>query len=170
MTDLVLTHLHMDHVGGLLTEGLQARLRSDLRMHLGAHEAEFWTAPGLSRTCTPQPVPDVLRTVASRCLDEYHVRLRTFETEYEVAPGVLHDRAGEFTSVLFAAFKNDFSSEFLQGGSIYPAMQNFYLAASAQGLEACITGWASYGGERALRDAVGIADEWFLVGAKIGRI
>jgi hypothetical protein len=35
----------------------------------------------------------------------------------------------QFTSVLFVAFKNDFSSEFHQGGSIYPAIQNFYLAA-----------------------------------------
>lgn len=76
----------------------------------------------------------------------------------------LHDRAGEFTSVLFAAYKNEFSSEFLQGGSIYPALQNFYLAARAQGLGACITSWASYGGEQALREAVGIPDEWFLAG------
>ena len=76
----------------------------------------------------------------------------------------LHDRAGEYTSVLFAAFKNEFSSEFLQGGSIYPAMQNFYLAARAQGLGACLTSWASYDGERVLRDAIGIPDEWFLAG------
>jgi nitroreductase len=76
----------------------------------------------------------------------------------------LHDRAGEFTSVLFTAFKNEFSSEFLQGGSIYPAMQNFYLAARAQGLGACITSWASYAGEQALRDATGIPGEWFLAG------
>lgn len=76
----------------------------------------------------------------------------------------LHDRAGEFTSVLFVAYKNEFASEFLQGGSIYPAMQNFYLAARAQGLGACFTSWASYGGEKVLRDAVGIPDEWFLAG------
>lgn len=43
----------------------------------------------------------------------------------------LHDRAAEYTSVPFTAFKNDFSSECLQGGSIYPALQNFYLAARA---------------------------------------
>lgn len=76
----------------------------------------------------------------------------------------LHDRAGEYTSVLFTAFKNEFSSEFLQGGSIYPAMQNFYLAARAQGLGACLTSWASYDGAQVLRDAVGIPDEWFLAG------
>ncbi|CQD12178.1 nitroreductase [Mycolicibacterium conceptionense] len=76
----------------------------------------------------------------------------------------LHDRAGEYTSVLFAAFKNEFSSEFLQGGSIYPAMQNFYLAARAQGLGACITSWASYDGDKVLRASIGIPDEWFLAG------
>lgn len=76
----------------------------------------------------------------------------------------LHDRAGEYTSVLFTAYKNEFASEFLQGGSIYPAMQNFYLAARAQGLGACLTSWASYDGERILREAIGVPDEWFLAG------
>jgi nitroreductase len=76
----------------------------------------------------------------------------------------LHDRAGGYTSVLFTAFKNEFASEYLQGGSIYPAMQNFYLAARAQGLGACFTSWASYGGEDILRRAVGVPDEWFLAG------
>ncbi|MBU9764359.1 nitroreductase family protein [Mycobacterium sp. TNTM28] len=76
----------------------------------------------------------------------------------------LHDRAGEYTSVLFTAFKTEFASEFLQGGSIYPAMQNFYLAARAQGLGACITSWASYDGEKVLRTSIGIPDEWVLAG------
>jgi nitroreductase len=76
----------------------------------------------------------------------------------------IHDRAGEYTSVLFTAFKNEFASEYLQGASIYPAMQNFYLAARAQGLGACFTSWASYDGEQVLREAVGIPDEWFLAG------
>ena len=76
----------------------------------------------------------------------------------------LHDRAADYTSVLFTAYKNEFASDFLQGGSIYPALQNFYLAARAQGLGACITSWASYDGERVLRASVGIPDEWFLAG------
>lgn len=76
----------------------------------------------------------------------------------------LHDRAGEYTSVLFTAFKTGFASEYLQAGSIYPAMQNFHLAARAQGLGACFTSWASYDGEQVLREAVGVPDEWFLAG------
>lgn len=76
----------------------------------------------------------------------------------------LHDNAAERTSVLFTAYKTEFASELLLGGSIYPAMQNFYLAARAQGLGACFTSWASYGGEEILREAIGIPAEWILAG------
>ena len=41
---MVLTHLHMDHIGGLLGDGVRDRLRPDLRVHLAAAEAEFWAA------------------------------------------------------------------------------------------------------------------------------
>jgi glyoxylase-like metal-dependent hydrolase (beta-lactamase superfamily II) len=97
VTDVVLTHLHMDHVGGLLTEGLKERLRPDLTVHAATAEAEFWAAPDFSQTVMPQPIPDVLRRVATQFLDEYHGQLRTFENEYEVAPGVLISRTGGHT-------------------------------------------------------------------------
>jgi glyoxylase-like metal-dependent hydrolase (beta-lactamase superfamily II) len=97
VTDVVLTHLHMDHVGGLLIAGLKERLRPDLRIHTAALEAEFWEAPDFSQTVMPQPVPDALRSIATRFLDEYRGHLRTFETEYEVAPGVLISRTGGHT-------------------------------------------------------------------------
>ena len=97
VTDVVLTHLHMDHIGGLLVDGLRGRLRPDLRVHLAAAEAEFWAAPDFSRTVMPAPVPDVLRTTASRFLDVYRGQLRPFETEYEVAPGVMICRTGGHT-------------------------------------------------------------------------
>ncbi|MHA3021908.1 nitroreductase family protein [Mycobacterium sp. BMJ-28] len=76
----------------------------------------------------------------------------------------LHDLAGEFTSVLFAQKKFPTASELLLGGSIFPAMQNFLLAARAQGLGACLTSWASYGGESILRAAVGVPDDYLLGG------
>lgn len=76
----------------------------------------------------------------------------------------LHDRAGEFTSVLFAQIHYPTASELLLGGSIFPAMQNFLLAARAQGLGACMTSWASYGGESMLREAVGVPEDWMLAG------
>jgi nitroreductase len=76
----------------------------------------------------------------------------------------LHDRAAEFTSVLFTQKHYPTASELLLGGSIFPAMQNFLLAARAQGLGACLTSWCSYGGEQVLREAVGIPDDWLLAG------
>ncbi|OPC84074.1 MBL fold metallo-hydrolase [Embleya scabrispora] len=97
VTDVVLTHLHMDHIGGLLVEGLRGRLRQDLRVHLAAAEAEFWDVPDFSHTVMPTPVPDVLRKTASRFLDVYRGQLRPFETEYEVAPGVVIQRTGGHT-------------------------------------------------------------------------
>jgi len=66
--------------------------------------------------------------------------------------------------VLFVARHNEFASDFLQGASIFPAVQNFALAARAQGLGACLTSWAAYDGEQLLRRAIGIPDEWVLAG------
>src|ERR1700737_2599757 len=91
--------------------------------------------------------------------DDNSRRARTYRATYE-----LHDRAGEFTSVLFAQQPFPTASELLLGGSIFPGMQNFLLAARAQGLGACMTSWASYGGEQLLRDAVGVPDDWMLAG------
>jgi glyoxylase-like metal-dependent hydrolase (beta-lactamase superfamily II) len=45
VTDVVLTHMHMDHCGGLLADGVKERLRPDLRVHVAAAEAEFWASP-----------------------------------------------------------------------------------------------------------------------------
>lgn len=97
VTDVVLTHLHMDHIGGLLTDGLKARLRPDLRVHVASREAEFWEAPDFTQTVMPQPIPDVLRRTATQFLNDYRSQLRPFETEYEVAPGVLISRTGGHT-------------------------------------------------------------------------
>jgi glyoxylase-like metal-dependent hydrolase (beta-lactamase superfamily II) len=97
VTDVVLTHLHMDHIGGLLVDGLRGRLRPDVRVHLAAAEAEFWEAPDFSRTAMPAPVPEVLRSTATRFLDVYRSQLQPFETEYEVAPGVRVCRTGGHT-------------------------------------------------------------------------
>ena len=97
VTDVVLTHMHMDHVGGLLADGVKDRLRPDLRVHLAAAEAEFWVSPDFSRVSMPPGFPDALRRTAKRFLDEYGSQLRPFESEYEVAPGVLVQRTGGHT-------------------------------------------------------------------------
>ncbi|CAN7573061.1 MBL fold metallo-hydrolase [Variovorax sp. LjRoot290] len=97
VTDVVLTHLHVDHVGGLLADGLKGRLRPDVPIHLAAAEAEFWASPDFSRNSFPPRMPDVLRSAAGRVMDEYRSQLRLFEAEYEVAPGVVVCRTGGHT-------------------------------------------------------------------------
>jgi glyoxylase-like metal-dependent hydrolase (beta-lactamase superfamily II) len=89
--------MHMDHVGGLLVDGVRDRLRPDLRVHVAAAEAEFWASPDFSRVSMPPGFPDALRRAAKRFLNEYHSQLRPFETEYEVAPGVVVRRTGGHT-------------------------------------------------------------------------
>lgn len=72
VTDVVLTHMHMDHCGGLLVEGVRDRLRPDLRIHVAAFEAKFWGGrPDFSRVHMPPGFPDALRRTAKRFLDEY---------------------------------------------------------------------------------------------------
>lgn len=98
LTDVVLTHLHMDHVGGLLGAGVKEQLRPDLRIHVSAAEAEFWAGKAdLSRATMPPGIPDALRSIARRFLNEYSSRLQPFEKEYEVAPGVVVCRTGGHT-------------------------------------------------------------------------
>jgi nitroreductase len=91
--------------------------------------------------------------------DDTSRRARDNRATYE-----LHDRAGECTSVLFAQKRLRMASDMLLAGSIFPAMQNFLLAARAQGLGACLTSWASYGGEQLMRDAVGVPEDWIIPG------
>jgi glyoxylase-like metal-dependent hydrolase (beta-lactamase superfamily II) len=110
VTDVVLTHLHMDHIGGLLVDGVRERLRPDLRVHLAAAEAEFWAAPDFSKVAMPPGFPDALRRSAKQFLNEYSSQLRPFETDYEVAPGVLVRRTGGHTpghSVVRLASRGD---------------------------------------------------------------
>lgn len=97
VTDVVLTHMHMDHIGGLLVDGVKDRLRPDLRIYVAAAEVKFWESPDFSRTSMPPGFPDALRSTATRFVKEYASYLRPFEEEYEVAPGVVVRRTGGHT-------------------------------------------------------------------------
>lgn len=97
VTDVVLTHMHMDHVGGLLVDGVKDQLRPDLRIHVAAAEVKFWESPDFSRVSMPPGFPDALRKTAKRFVKEYRSQLRLFEEEYEVARGVVVHRTGGHT-------------------------------------------------------------------------
>jgi glyoxylase-like metal-dependent hydrolase (beta-lactamase superfamily II) len=97
VTDIAITHMHMDHVGGLLVAGVRERLRPDLRIHVAAAEVRFWEAPDFTHTAMPAPVPDVLRAVAKRFANDYQNQLRLFDEEHEIAPGVVISRTGGHT-------------------------------------------------------------------------
>jgi glyoxylase-like metal-dependent hydrolase (beta-lactamase superfamily II) len=97
VTDLVLTHLHMDHIGGLLVDGVKEQLRKDLRIHVAAAEVKFWEKPDFSRTAMPEGFPDALRATAKRFVKEYGSQLRLFDDEHEIAPGVIAHRTGGHT-------------------------------------------------------------------------
>jgi glyoxylase-like metal-dependent hydrolase (beta-lactamase superfamily II) len=97
VTDVVLTHMHMDHVGGLLVEGVKEQLRPDLQIHVAAAEVKFWESPDFSRVSMPDGFPDALRATAKRFVKEYRSQLQLFEDEHEVAPGVVIHRTGGHT-------------------------------------------------------------------------
>lgn len=61
--------------------------------------------------------------------------------------------------VLFCVRPQAGASDLQQGGSIFPAVQNFLLAARAQGLGAAITLW-HMSCEAELRSLIGIPDDW----------
>ncbi|MEY9310215.1 glyoxylase-like metal-dependent hydrolase (beta-lactamase superfamily II) [Bradyrhizobium ottawaense] len=97
VTDVVLTHMHMDHVGGLLVDGVKQQLRPDLQIHVAAAEVKFWESPDFSHVSMPDGFPDALRATAKRFTKEYRSQLRLFEDEHEVAPGVVIHRTGGHT-------------------------------------------------------------------------
>lgn len=97
VTDVIITHMHMDHVGGLLAAGVKERLRPDVRIHVARAEVDFWTQPDFSHTDMPKPVPNVLRSTAKSFADTYRDNLCIFEERHEVAPGVVARVTGGHT-------------------------------------------------------------------------
>lgn len=97
VTDVVLTHMHMDHIGALLIDGVKERLNPDLRIHVAAAELEFWESPDFSRVSMPEGFPDALRRAAKRFANDYRSHLRPFDQGHEVAPGVVVRRTGGHT-------------------------------------------------------------------------
>jgi len=88
ITDIVITHMHMDHVGGLNVDGVKAKLRPDVRIHVAAAEVEFWKNPDFSQTVMPETVPPALRKAADTFAKLYSENIVQFDQTVNVAPGV----------------------------------------------------------------------------------
>jgi nitroreductase len=71
----------------------------------------------------------------------------------------MHVGGGAPELVLFCVQPQRGTTEMQQAGSIFPAVQNFLLAARAQGLGAAITLWHGQC-EPELRASIGIPDDW----------
>jgi nitroreductase len=63
--------------------------------------------------------------------------------------------------VLFCVQARERETWLTDGASVYPAVQNFLLAAREEGLGAVMTTWFEYGAAE-LREVVGIPDDWLL--------
>jgi len=88
ITDIVITHMHMDHVGGLNVDGVKARLNPEVRIHVSAAEVEFWKNPDFTRTVMPETVPPALRKAAAKFMERYSENIVQFNQTVEVAAGV----------------------------------------------------------------------------------
>ncbi|MFC0401423.1 MBL fold metallo-hydrolase [Paraburkholderia rhizosphaerae] len=88
ITDIVITHMHMDHVGGLNVDGVKAKLRPDVRIHVSAAEVVFWKNPDFSKTVMPETVPPALRKAAATFVELYSKNIVQFGQTVEVATGV----------------------------------------------------------------------------------
>ncbi|MDR5815379.1 MBL fold metallo-hydrolase [Caballeronia sp. LZ033] len=88
ITDIVITHMHMDHVGGLNNDGVKAKLRPDVRIHVAAAEVAFWKDPDFSRTVMPESVPPALRRAAATFVKLYSENIVLFDRTVDVAAGV----------------------------------------------------------------------------------
>ncbi|CAG9186266.1 MBL fold metallo-hydrolase [Cupriavidus pampae] len=88
ITDIVITHMHMDHVGGLNNDGVKAKLRPNVRIHVAAAEVEFWKNPDFSRTVMPESVPPALRKAAATFVELYSENIMQFDQTVQIAAGV----------------------------------------------------------------------------------
>jgi glyoxylase-like metal-dependent hydrolase (beta-lactamase superfamily II) len=95
VTDILVTHLHADHVGGLTRGG--ERMFPQAVVHIHAAEAGFWLDPALAQRM-PEPLRPVIRAIQAS-LQPYQQagRIRTFAYGDEVVPGVRALDAGGHT-------------------------------------------------------------------------
>lgn len=83
--DIVISHLHVDHIGALLDDAGDARFGNAI-LHLDDTEATYWTNPANAARASineQRTFPAVRRVV-----DAYGARVRRFSGQSELVPGL----------------------------------------------------------------------------------
>lgn len=95
VTDILITHMHADHVGGLLDGA--AMQYTNATVHVHAKEAGFWLAPELPERAPAQFRPLILSIQSALRPYTQAARVRTFDYGAEILPGITAQDAGGHT-------------------------------------------------------------------------
>lgn len=85
--DILITHAHLDHVGGLFTSS-GGKVYPNATLHVAETELAFWRNPDLSGMAAPAAFLENFRATARSAFAAYADRTRTFRPGDEVIPGV----------------------------------------------------------------------------------
>ncbi|MEN3793890.1 MBL fold metallo-hydrolase [Fulvimarina sp. MAC3] len=84
ITDVIMTHLHPDHVGGLVLDGELAYPNADVHVH--QTEYDYWTSME-NRDAAPESARGFFDT-ARTAMETAGDKVKTFTGETEVVPGI----------------------------------------------------------------------------------
>ncbi|MEM1166331.1 MAG: MBL fold metallo-hydrolase [Planctomycetota bacterium] len=91
ITDLAMTHLHTDHIGGALMAAERGLFSESLRVHVARVELEFWGGDTTAMFATHRVGPEIgtgLTGAARTFIEAYGSRIAPFDDGAEIAPGV----------------------------------------------------------------------------------
>ena len=81
---VLMTHLHVDHIGGLVTAGKATFPKAELHVH--ENDVAYFTSAE-NRAAAPEPFK-IFFDKAKEALDAYAGKVKTFKGETEVVPGI----------------------------------------------------------------------------------